>query len=81
MGLEKRNLFSEEEKINLAYYEAGKAIVAWFSESADPIIKISIAPFSRSSKGYSQEIKDELPLRTKEELLARASCYLAGRCA
>ncbi len=52
-GLEKRNLFSEEEKECLAYYECGKAVAAWFTEGADPVIKISIAPYSKSGKGYS----------------------------
>ena len=30
-GLEKRNLFSDEEKECLAYYECGKAVVSWFT--------------------------------------------------
>ena len=80
-GLEKRNMFSQEEKEMLAYYECGKAIVSWFTEGADPIIKISIIPHSKSSSGFSQNIKDETALHTKEELLAKAAYYLAGRSA
>jgi AFG3 family protein len=30
-GLEKRNMFSDEEKQLLAYYESGKAVVGWFT--------------------------------------------------
>lgn len=78
-GLEKRNLFSDEEKECLAYYECGKAVASWFTEGADPIIKISIAPFSKQGQGYSHEIKDEMPLKTQTELLNRAICSLAGR--
>lgn len=80
-GLEKRNLFTAEEKELLAYYECGKAVVSWFTEGADPIIKVSILPFSKSSKGYSHTIKGELPLRKRDELLSQAMCYFAGRSA
>lgn len=80
-GLEKRNLFSDEEKECLAYYECGKAVASWYTEGADPIIKISIAPYSKSSKGYSHEIKDEMPLKTEHELRNKVICYLAGRSA
>lgn len=78
-GLEKRNLFTDEEKECLAYYECGKAVASWFTEGADPIIKISITPYSKQGKGYSHEIKDEMPLKTQSELLNKAMCYLAGR--
>ena len=80
-GLEKRNTFSEEEKEILAFYECGKAVTSWFTEGSDPIIKISILPFSKSGKGYAHSIQDETSLNTKEELLSKACCYLAGRAA
>ena len=78
-GLEKRNLFSDEEKLMLAYYECGKAVVGWFTEGSDPIIKLSILPFSKASKGYSHTIKDEIGLTTKEDLIGKVCFYLAGR--
>ncbi len=80
-GLEKRNLFSEDEKLMLAYYECGKAVVGWFTEGSDPIIKLSILPFSKASKGYSHTIKDEIGLTTKEDLIGKVCFYLAGRAA
>jgi ATP-dependent Zn protease len=49
----------------LAYYECGKAVVSWFTEGADPIIKISITPYSKSGAGYSHELKSEIPLKTE----------------
>jgi ATP-dependent Zn protease len=64
----------------LAYYEAGKVVTNWFTEGADPVIKVSILPFSKSKAGYSHSIKDETALHTKPELLAKICCYLAGRC-
>lgn len=63
----------------LAFYEAGKAVANWFTEGADPVIKISILPFSKSKAGYSHSIKDETALITKDQLLAKVCCYLAGR--
>lgn len=50
----------------LAFYESGKAVTKnWFTEGADPVIKISILPFSKSKAGYSHSIKDETSLNTK----------------
>jgi len=63
----------------IAFYEAGKAVSNWFTEGADPVIKISILPFSKSKSGYSHSIKDETALHTKDELLTKICCYLAGR--
>jgi ATP-dependent Zn protease len=78
-GLEKRNLFSPEEKIMLSYYECGKAVVGWFTEGADPVVKLSILPFSKASKGYSHSIRDEHGLYTQNEILGKACCLYAGR--
>ena len=72
-------MFSQEEKECLAFYECGKTVASWFTAESDPIIKISILPFSKSGKGYSHSIKDETSLNTKDELLAKVCCYLAGR--
>lgn len=65
----------------LAFYEAGKAVTNWFTEGADPVIKVSILPFSKSKSGYSHSIREETALHTKEELLTKVCCYLAGRSA
>ena len=53
--------------------------MSWFTEGSDPIIKISIVPFSKSSTGFSHSIRSETALHTMNELLAKVSCYLAGR--
>jgi ATP-dependent Zn protease len=63
----------------LAYYECGKAVAAWFTEGADPVIKVSIIPYSKSGTGYSHEIKNEMPLKTETELINKIICSLAGR--
>ncbi len=54
-------------------------MVGWFTEGSDPIIKLSILPFSKASKGYSHTIKDEVGLTTFDELIGKICFYLAGR--
>ncbi|MFM7179174.1 MAG: ATP-dependent metallopeptidase FtsH/Yme1/Tma family protein, partial [Bacteroidota bacterium] len=44
-GLEKKNkIISPEEKKIVAYHEAGHAVVGWFLDSTDPLVKVSIVP-------------------------------------
>merc|ERR1719175_468550 len=41
-GLEKKtNVLQPEEKKTVAYHEAGHAVVGWFLEHADPLLKVS----------------------------------------
>ena len=48
-GLEKKSLVLQpEEKRVIAYHEAGHAIVGWFLEHADPLMKV-IPPHTLSS--------------------------------
>ena len=40
-GLEKKtNVLQPEEKKTVAYHEAGHAVVGWFLEHADPLLKV-----------------------------------------
>ena len=42
-GLEKKtNVLQPEEKKTVAYHEAGHAVVGWFLEHADPLLKVSL---------------------------------------
>ena len=42
-GLEKKSLVLQpEEKKVIAYHEAGHAIVGWFLEHADPLMKVCV---------------------------------------
>lgn len=41
-GLEKKSqILQPEEKRTVAYHEAGHAVVGWFLEHADPLLKVS----------------------------------------
>merc|ERR1719414_936793 len=47
-GLEKKtNVLQPEEKRTVAYHEAGHAVVGWFLEHADPLLKVSISQRQR----------------------------------
>ncbi len=47
IGLEKKTrILSAEEKTKVAYHEAGHAVVGWFLEHADPLLKVSPSTFS-----------------------------------
>ena len=40
-GLEKKtNVLQPDEKKTVAYHEAGHAVVGWFLEHADPLLKV-----------------------------------------
>jgi len=41
-GLAKRNIISKEERNIIAYHESGHAIVSWFLEGGDPLLKVYI---------------------------------------
>merc|ERR1712135_67047 len=44
-GLEKKSsVLQPREKKTVAYHEAGHAVVGWFLEHADPLVKVSIVP-------------------------------------
>ena len=48
-GLEKKtNVLQPEEKKTVAYHEAGHAVVGWFLEHADPLLKVIVNIFKNS---------------------------------
>ena len=80
-GLEKKTqVLQPEEKTTVAYHEAGHAVVSWFLEHADPLIKVSIVPRGKGL-GYALYQPKELYLYTGEQILDRMCTALGGRCA
>lgn len=78
----KSRRMNEEEKRRVAYHEVGHALVAAFSEHADPVHKISIVPRGRSALGYTMQVPtEEQFLQTKSELKERLRGLLGGRAA
>uniref|UniRef100_A0A8C7QMA3 AAA+ ATPase domain-containing protein n=1 Tax=Oncorhynchus mykiss TaxID=8022 RepID=A0A8C7QMA3_ONCMY len=80
-GLEKKTqVLQPNEKKTVAYHEAGHAIVGWFLEHADPLLKVSIIPRGKGL-GYAHYIPKEQYLYTREQLLDRMCMMLGGRVA
>lgn len=78
----KSRRLSEEEKRRVAYHEVGHALVAAFSDHADPVHKISIVPRGRAALGYTMQLPNtEQFLATQSELCDRLRGLLGGRAA
>eukprot|EP00877_Chromochloris_zofingiensis_P003312 jgi/Chrzof1/12982/Cz07g15070.t1 len=81
-GLEKKNkVISPEERRTVAYHEAGHAVVGWFLQYAEPLLKVSIVPRGTAALGFAQYLPNENLLLTKEQLLDRVCAALGGRAA
>lgn len=81
-GLEKKEkVVSAEERRTVAYHEAGHAVVGWFTEHCDPLLKVSIVPRGSAALGFAQYLPNENLLMTTEQLQARISMTLGGRAA
>merc|ERR1719293_648294 len=78
-GLEKKtNVLQPEEKKTVAYHDAGHAVVGWFLEHADPLLKVSIIPRGKGL-GYAQYLPKEQYLYSTEQLYDRMCMTLGGR--
>ena len=80
-GLEKKNrLINPKERSIVAFHETGHALVAAFTEGADPVQKISIIPRGIGALGYTIQLPTEDRfLLSKEELLGKIDVLLGGR--
>ena len=82
-GLEKKNkLISPKEREIVAYHESGHAIVGWYLEHTDPVLKVSIVPRGLAALGYTlQTPLEDRFLMTTEELNDKICALLGGRIA
>ncbi|GAX76092.1 hypothetical protein CEUSTIGMA_g3535.t1 [Chlamydomonas eustigma] len=81
-GLEKKNkVISPVERRTIAFHESGHAVVSWFLEYAEPLLKVSIVPRGTSVLGFAQYLPNENVLMTKEQLMDRVCAILGGRAA
>lgn len=77
----KSSVMDEGEKKITAYHEGGHALVAYFSEHADPVHKISIISRGRAG-GYTLKLPEkDKHLHSKAEFLADLAVMLGGRVA
>ncbi|TDV38884.1 membrane protease FtsH catalytic subunit [Paraburkholderia caballeronis] len=78
----KSRVMNEQEKLTIAYHEAGHALVAQSRANCDPVKKVSIIPRGVAALGYTQQVptEDRYVLR-RSELLDRLDTLLGGRVA
>ncbi len=79
-GLEKKQrIIHEDEKLRVAYHEAGHALVAFCLPNTDPVHKVSIIPRGLAALGYTmQRPEGDRFLMTQAELESRIQVLLAG---
>jgi cell division protease FtsH len=73
------NALLPEEKHSVAVHESGHALVAFFSEHADPVAKITILPAGRALGVTEQLPVDERHLYPESYLLDSLAVRLGGR--
>ena len=65
----------------MAYHEAGHAVVGWFLEHAEPLLKVSIVPRGSAALGFAQYLPNENLLATTQQLIDMMCMTLGGRAA
>ena len=71
---------TEAEKRSIAIHEAGHATISWFTEFANPLVKVSIVPRGQAL-GAAWYLPEERVLQTKEAMLDEMCSLLGGRAA
>ena len=80
-GLEKKTkVMTEAEKRSIAIHEAGHATISWFTEFANPLVKVSIVPRGQAL-GAAWYLPEERVLQTKQAMLDEMCSLLGGRAA
>lgn len=82
-GKEKKDrVMSDKERKIVSYHEVGHALVSALQKNTEPVQKITIVPRTMGALGYTlQTPEEEKYLKTKDELLAKITTYMAGRAA
>eukprot|EP00916_Digyalum_oweni_P007615 GHVL01012840.1.p1 GENE.GHVL01012840.1~~GHVL01012840.1.p1 ORF type:complete len:446 (-),score=82.75 GHVL01012840.1:77-1414(-) len=79
--IKKHNLMDQNEKRRVAIHEAGHALVGWFLEHANPLLKVSIVPRTSGALGFAQYLPEDIRLFSKEALNDKLTVLLGGRAA
>mmetsp|Transcript_1244 Transcript_1244/g.4619 ORF Transcript_1244/g.4619 Transcript_1244/m.4619 type:complete len:815 (-) Transcript_1244:71-2515(-) len=81
-GIEKKSMvLSEAERKVIAYHEAGHAVVGWFLQHAEPLLRVSIVPRGAAALGYAQYLPSETKVPTLDHFKDRMAVTLGGRAA
>ena len=81
MGVARNPLRNAEERRVIAYHEAGHAIVARFTPSAEPVHKISIVPRGRALGVTVQLPREDSYNHSQERLEGDIAVLMGGRAA
>ena len=80
-GLERKGkLISPKEKQIVAHHEAGHAVVSWYLENVESLVKVSIIPRGKSL-GAAWYLPEENQIITKTQFTDRICAALGGRAA
>jgi len=79
MGPERQTrVMSEDDKMTVAYHEAGHAVVSFFLTHTDPVQKITIVPRGRAG-GYVMSLPEDRALYSREFFDDQIAMALGGR--
>ncbi|MFM7469786.1 MAG: ATP-dependent zinc metalloprotease FtsH [Vampirovibrionales bacterium] len=80
-GVERKSkLMNRKDKEITAYHEVGHTLVAWFTEEADPVRKVTIVPRGMAL-GITWTMPDDTTNASRKHLLAEIAVLLGGRIA
>jgi AFG3 family protein len=77
-GLEKSGRPDQDQRKLVAVHESGHGVVSWFLKNGPPLLKLTVVPRSKGSKGFSQYLANENFLSTKQDLVDSICIALAG---
>jgi cell division protease FtsH len=81
LGTVRSALLNEQDRLVVAYHEAGHAIMAHFSPGSDPLRKVSIVPRGRALGVTIQTPDEDKYNYPKQYLVARLGVMMGGRAA
>lgn len=79
LGATRKLLLNEHDRRVVAYHEAGHALVAWLSPTADPVHKVTIVPRGRALGVTEQLPGDDHYNYSKPYLMTRLAVMMGGR--
>lgn len=81
MGVEREEFLTEEDKMIIAYHEAGHALTAKTLPGADPLKKVTIMPRGRALGATEQLPEEDRHNLSRSYLMTRLAVMLGGRAA
>ncbi|HOU40698.1 MAG TPA: ATP-dependent zinc metalloprotease FtsH [Promineifilum sp.] len=81
MGPERQSrVMSEDDKLTVAYHEAGHAVVSFYLTNTDPVQKITIVPRGRAG-GFVMSLPEDRAVHSREFFEDQIAMALGGRAA